>query len=135
VRNAFVMLHPFARFRNSSFFLLRYWFIVNGRVRDGAGDGIKQAFEHADRGRDLARGKLLDQFMGVLFVCRPCVTPTNILHGRLPWSLTRSLRPVLDFQLLDSGERMIVGDEDRVHGKGVSGNHGVEVSHRLALAF
>ena len=34
------------------------------------GNWIKQAFDHADGGGHLVRGKVLDQFVGVLFVCR-----------------------------------------------------------------
>jgi len=33
------------------------------------------------------------------------------------------------------GERLIVGDQDGPQREGVSADHGIEVSHRLAFAF
>ncbi len=54
---------------------------------------------------------------------------------RQSYSFTRFLRPIDDFQLLNARKGMIVGDEDRVQRKSVSGNHDIQVSHRLAFAF
>jgi tryptophanase len=50
-------------------------------------------------------------------------------------SLPRFFRPIDELQFLNTGKCMIVGDEDRVQRKSVSADHGIEVSHWLALAF
>jgi hypothetical protein len=50
-------------------------------------------------------------------------------------SLARFFRPIDEFQFLNTGKCMIVGDEDRIQRKSVSADHSIEVSHRLALAF
>jgi hypothetical protein len=64
------MLRPLASFRESILVRSRKWFVIDGCVRDRAGDGIEETFEHTDRGGHLVRGKVLDQFVGVLFICR-----------------------------------------------------------------
>ncbi|MGA3351526.1 MAG: hypothetical protein ABSC33_21055 [Candidatus Sulfotelmatobacter sp.] len=48
-----------------------------GAFGDCAGDGIEQAFQHANSRRHLAGSQLLDQFVGVLLVCRH---DRDILH-------------------------------------------------------
>ena|SRR5580658_680881 len=50
-------------------------------------------------------------------------------------SLSRRLRPVLDFQLLNSSKSLIAGNEYRTHRQRVSGDHDVQVPHRLSFAF
>lgn len=64
------MRRPFAGFGESLLVCRCEWFVVDGSVRNCTGDGIEQTFEHANRGGHLVRGKVLDQFVGVLFVCR-----------------------------------------------------------------
>ena len=64
------MLRPFASFRESLLVCRCEWFVVDCGVCDRAGDGVEKALEHADRGGYLVRGKVLDQFVGVLFVGR-----------------------------------------------------------------
>jgi hypothetical protein len=77
------MLRPFASFRQSLFVCRCKWFVVDESVRNRTGDGIKQAFEHTDRGGHLVRSKVLDQFVGVLFICR---------HNRVILHRERDLR-------------------------------------------
>lgn len=64
------MLRPFTSFGEGLLVRSAEWFVVDWGVRNRTGDGIKQAFEHANRGWQLVRGKVLDQFVGMLFVCR-----------------------------------------------------------------
>jgi hypothetical protein len=64
------MLRPLAGFRECLLVCRCEWFVVNGGVRNRAGDGIKQAFEHTNRCGHLFWSQVLDQFVGMLFVCR-----------------------------------------------------------------
>jgi hypothetical protein len=45
-------------------------FVIDWSVRNCARDGIQQAFQHANCGRQLVRRQLFDQFVGMLFICR-----------------------------------------------------------------
>jgi hypothetical protein len=64
------LLEPGFRLGDRLALVLALWFVVDWGIRNGACDGVEQTFEHADRCGHLVRGKVLDQFMGVLFVCR-----------------------------------------------------------------
>jgi hypothetical protein len=85
VWNGLVMLRPFARFRERIFLFCRDWFVVNGSVREGPGDGIEHGFEQADDGGELRRRKPLDQFVGLLFLV--CGT---VSHGSKSSEICRS---------------------------------------------
>ena len=63
--------------------------------------------------------------------------PVNYRYPTLQYQavLLRCLGPVLDFQFLNSCKGMIVADKNGAHRQGVGGDHQVEVSHRLAVAF
>jgi len=84
------MLRPFASFGEGLLVCHCQWLVVDGSVRNCAGNGVEQTFEHADRGGHLVRGKVLDQFVGELFVCRH---NTVILHRDVwhPCSFTVAL--------------------------------------------
>src|SRR5271157_5533276 len=68
VWNGLVMLRPFARFRERLFLFCCDWFVVDGSVREGPGEGIEHGFEEADNGGELRRRKPLDQFVGLLLL-------------------------------------------------------------------
>jgi hypothetical protein len=69
VRNSLTAatLEPILGFGDDLTFLVGLRLIVNGSVRDGAGDGIEHGFEQADDGGNLARGQAFDQLMGLVF--------------------------------------------------------------------
>src|SRR6266446_9751914 len=45
------------------------------------------------------------------------------------------LRPVCHLQVLDPGERPIIGHQDGSHCKRVSADHHIQIAHRLPIAF
>jgi len=63
------LLEPGFRLGNCLALLLTLWLVVDGSVRNRAGDGVEKALKHADRGGHLVRGKVLDQSVSMLFVC------------------------------------------------------------------
>jgi len=67
------MLQPFARFRERFFLFRCNWFVVDGSVSDGAGEGIEHGFEQPNDGGELRWRKPLDPFVGLLFLPRGTV--------------------------------------------------------------
>ena len=100
------MLRPFASFRESLLVRGCEWFVVDGGVRNCAGDGVEQALEHADGGGHLVRGKVLDQFVGVLFVCRH---NKAILHRDVwpPYSFAVALVPCFSPPCCEKWDRLL----------------------------
>jgi len=114
------MLRPFASFREGLFACRCEWFVVNGSIRDRAGDGIEQTFEHANRGRDLVRGKVFDQLVGVLFIC---CHYTIILHRDVlpPYSFAVALpmtpaydKPMVKLKKVNSPTLIFEEDEETI---------------------
>jgi hypothetical protein len=64
------LLEPGLRLGNRVMLVLAFGFVIDWGIRNCAGDGIEETFEHTNRGRDLVRSKVLDQFVGKLFVSR-----------------------------------------------------------------
>src|SRR5208282_1024612 len=73
VRNALVMLQPFARFRERFFLFRRDWLVIDGSVSEGTGEGIEHGFEQPNYGGQLRWRKPLDQLVGLLFLGRGTV--------------------------------------------------------------
>src|ERR1700722_7512038 len=71
VRNSLpaALLEPRLGLGDGLAFFFAFRLVVDGRVRNGAGNGIEQTFKHADCCRDLAWGQSIDEFVGVLLVC------------------------------------------------------------------
>ena len=76
------MLRPFASLREGLLVCRSQWFVIDWSVRGRAGDGIEKTLEHADHGRHLARGQLLESVCGRAACLLACIAPTNILHAR-----------------------------------------------------
>jgi len=74
------MLRPFASFGEGLLICSCKRLVVDGGVRNRTGDGVEQTFKHTNRGGHLVGSKVLDQFVGMLFVCS---------HKRLPLYFTR----------------------------------------------
>jgi hypothetical protein len=71
------LLEPGLRLSDCLTLVLGLGLVVDWGVRNRAGDGVEETLKHADRGGYLVRSKMLDQFVGMLFVCRHNM---SILH-------------------------------------------------------